>query len=46
MVRGWREKVNNINRKYSKPRLEMTHLVRAALLALKLYLIILVITLI
>ncbi len=45
-ARGWIEKVNEINEKYSKPRLKMTPLVRAALLALRLYLIMLVIILI
>ena len=42
VARGWREKIKEINRKYSKPRLKMTPLVRAALLALRLYLIMLV----
>jgi hypothetical protein len=42
VVRGWREKIGNINRKYSNPRLKMTPLVRATLLALRLYLIMLV----
>ena len=46
VARGWREKIKEINRKYSKPRLKMTPLVRAALLALRLYLIMLVIILI
>ena len=46
VVRGWRNKVNDINKKYSKPRLKMTPLVRASLLALRLYLIMLVIILI
>jgi len=46
VARGWREKVHSINTKYSKPRLKMTPLVRAALLALRLYLIMLVIILI
>ena len=43
---GWGWKIKEINRKYSKPRLKMTPLVRAALLALRLYLIMLVIILI
>ena len=46
VAKGWREKVKEINKKYSKPRLKMTPLVRAALLALRLYLITLVIILI
>jgi hypothetical protein len=46
VVRGWRQKVNDINKKYSKPRLKMTPLVRASLLALRLYLIMLVIILV
>lgn len=45
-ARGWKGKIKEINRKYSKPRLKMTPLVRAALLALRLYLIMLVIILI
>ena len=43
---GGEEKIKEINKKYSKPRLKMTPLVRAALLALRLYLIMLVIILI
>jgi hypothetical protein len=46
VAKGWREKIKEINKKYSKPRLKMTPLVRAALLALRLYLIMLVIILI
>jgi hypothetical protein len=46
IARGWGGKIKEINRKYSKPRLEMTPLVRAALLALRLYLIMLVFILI
>ena len=46
VVRGWGKKVNDINKKYSKPRLKMTPLVRASLLALRLYLIMLVIILV
>ena len=45
-ARGWGGKIKEINQKYSKPRLEMTPLVRAALLALRLYLIMLVFILI
>jgi hypothetical protein len=46
VARGWKGKIKEINRKYSKPRLEMTPMVRAALLALRLYLIMLVFILI
>ncbi len=45
-AKGWVEKVNEINKKYSKPRLKMKPLVRAALLALRLYLITLVVILV
>lgn len=44
-ARGWRGQIRKINRKYSKPRLKMTPLVRVALLALRLYLLMLVIIL-
>jgi len=46
VARGWRGKIKEINKKYSKPRLKTTPLVRAALLALRIYLIMLVIILI
>jgi hypothetical protein len=46
VARGWRGKIKEINRKYSKPRLKTTPLVRAALLALRIYLIMLVFILI
>lgn len=46
LVREWKKKVNEINQKYSKPRLKMTPLVRFSLLALRIYLIILVIILV
>lgn len=46
VARGWKGKIKEINRKYSKPRLKMTPLVRATLLALRIYLIMLVIILI
>lgn len=42
IAREWIEKIKEINKKYSKPRLQMTPLVRAALLGLRLYLIMLV----
>ena len=46
VTRGWGGKIKEINRKYKKPRLEMTPFVRTALLALRLYLIMLVFILI
>lgn len=46
LVREWKKKVNEINQKYSKPRLKMTPLIRASLLALRIYLIMLVIILV
>ena len=39
---GWIAKVKEINKKYSQPRLKMTPLVKAMLLILRLYLIMLV----
>jgi hypothetical protein len=45
VLKRWRKAIYNINKKYSKPRLKMTPLVRFSLLALRLYLIILVIIL-
>lgn len=42
---GWIGKVREINHKYREPRLHMTPLVKASLLALRIYLIILVIIL-
>ena len=46
LVREWRKKVDEINQKYSKPRLKITPLVRASLIALRIYLIMLVIILV
>jgi len=45
VLKRWRKAINNINKKYSKPRLKMTPLVKVSLLALRLYLIMLVIIL-
>jgi hypothetical protein len=45
VLRRWRTAISNINKKYSKPRLKMTPLVRFSLLALRLYLIMLVVIL-
>lgn len=42
---GWIGKVREINHKYREPRLNMTPMVKASLLALRIYLIILVIIL-
>jgi hypothetical protein len=46
VARGWKAKITEINIKYRKPRLQMTPMVRAALLGLRLYLIVLVFILI
>ncbi|MEI6104908.1 MAG: hypothetical protein WCP70_13290 [Methanothrix sp.] len=46
MVQEWIGKVKEINHKYSQPRLHMTPLVKASLLALRIYLIILVMILV
>jgi hypothetical protein len=45
VLRGWGKAINDINKKYSKPRLKMTPLVRFSLFALRLYLIMLVVIL-
>jgi hypothetical protein len=45
VLRGWRKAINDINQKYSKPRLKMTPLVRFSLFALRFYLIMLVVIL-
>jgi hypothetical protein len=45
VLKRWRKAIHNINKKYSKPRLKMTPLVKVSLLALRLYLIMLVIIL-
>jgi hypothetical protein len=44
-LKRWRKALKTINKKYSKPRLKMTPLVKVSLLALRLYLIMLVIIL-
>ena len=41
-LKRWRKAIKMINKKYSKPRLKMTPLVKFSLLALRLYLIMLV----
>ena len=45
-VKRWIAKIREINLKYSQPRLKMTPLVKASLLILRLYLIMLVIILV
>jgi len=45
-IKGSIAKVKEINKKYSKPRLKMTPLVKTSLLILRLYLIMLVIILV
>jgi hypothetical protein len=45
-VQGWIGKVKEINYKYREPRLHMTPLVKASLLALRIYLIILIMILV
>jgi hypothetical protein len=45
VVQLWFPKIAEINRKYSRPRLTMTPLVRRCLLALRLYLLLLVLLL-
>jgi hypothetical protein len=45
VLKRWRKAIKTINKKYSQPRLKMTPLVKVSLLALRLYLIMLVIIL-
>ena len=45
-LKRWRKAIKTINKKYSKPRLKMTPLIRFSLLALRFYLIMLVVILI
>ena len=45
MVRGWADKIDEINRKYEKPRITMSPAVRFSLLFLRLYLLLLVVLL-
>ena len=44
-IKGWIAKIREINEKYKEPRLKMTPLVKFSLLALRLYLIMLVVIL-
>jgi hypothetical protein len=45
MIRGWTEKIHEINKKYGKPRITMSPAVRYSLLFLRLYLLLLVVLL-
>ncbi len=45
VIRGWTDKITEINRKYATPRIKMSRGVRLALLFLRLYLILLVVLL-
>jgi len=45
IIRGWADKIHEINKKYEKPRITMSRGVRLALLFLRLYLILLVLLL-
>jgi fluoride ion exporter CrcB/FEX len=45
VIRGWIDKITEINRKYATPRIKMSRGVRLALLFLRLYLILLVVLL-
>ncbi len=45
-IKSWFDKIKEINRKYSKPRIKMTRAVKIALFMLRLYLIILVLILV
>ena len=45
MIRGWTDKIHEINKKYETPRIRMSRGVRIALLFLRLYLVLLVLLL-
>ena len=45
MIRGWADKIHEINKKYETPRIKMSRGVRIALLFLRLYLVLLVLLL-
>jgi hypothetical protein len=45
-IKNWFDKIKEINRKYSTPRIKMTRAVKIALFMLRLYLIILVLILV
>lgn len=42
VIRGWMDKITEINRKYATPRIKMSRGVKIALLFLRLYLVLLV----
>ncbi|MCX6691938.1 MAG: hypothetical protein NTW33_07785 [Methanoregula sp.] len=45
VIRGWTDKITEINQKYAKPRIKMSRGVKIALLFLRVYLVLLVILL-
>jgi len=45
IIHGWVDKIDEINKKYEKPRIRMSQGVRIALIFLRLYLILLVLLL-
>jgi hypothetical protein len=45
VIRGWTDKIHEINKKYQTPRIKMSRSVRIALLCLRLYLVLLVLLL-
>ncbi len=45
IIRGWTDKITEINRKYATPKIKMSRGVKFALLILRVYLIILVVLL-
>ena len=45
VIRGWTDKINEINQKYATPRIKMSRGVKIALLFLRLYLVLLVVLL-
>jgi hypothetical protein len=45
VIRGWMDKITEINQKYATPRIKMSRGVRIALLFLRVYLVLLVVLL-
>lgn len=45
VIRGWTDKITEINQKYAKPRIKMSRGVKIALLFLRVYLVLLVVLL-
>jgi len=45
VIRGWTDKITEINQKYATPRIKMSRGVKIALLFLRLYLVLLVVLL-